>query len=146
VASLPYPAGVRGWLAGKLNPDAPRLELSQALGAFGRPGEGISPLYVFFDVTNTGTREAEITRVYVGVKGEPVYDGPFERDSELPGTLAPGESMKVWARAKALAGGLKQAGYGGRPRARLVVEDAGGNSSEKAFRFRVDDYLRLEDE
>lgn len=139
---------MRGWLARRLNPDAPRLELSQALGAFGRPGEGISPLYVFFDVTNTGAREAEITRVYVGVKGEPrpVYDGPFEKDSELPGTLAPGESMKVWTRAKALAGGLKQAGYGGRPRARLVVEDADGNRSEKAFRFRVDDYLELKDE
>jgi hypothetical protein len=28
----------------------------------------------------------------------------------------------------------------------LVVEDASGDRSEKVFRFRVDEYLRLKDE
>jgi hypothetical protein len=37
-------------------------------------------------------------------------------------------------------------GHGGRPRVRLVVEDASGNRREKAFRFRVDEYLELKDE
>jgi hypothetical protein len=29
---------------------------------------------------------------------------------------------------------------------RLVVEDAHGNRSERAFKFRVDEYLQLKDE
>jgi hypothetical protein len=126
----------------------PSLRLSQSLGAFAGPEGGISPLHVFFEVANTGKEEVEISRVYVSAKGgpEPVYEGPFEGDHAPPFTLAPGESSRFHARAKALAGDLKGAGYGGSPRIRLVVEDARGNRRERSFKFRVDDYLRLKDE
>lgn len=126
----------------------PDLRLSQSLGAFAGPEGAISPLHVFFEVTNTGSEEVEVDRVYVSAKGEPqpVYEGPFGGDHALPFTLAPGESSRFHARAKALAGDLKEAGYGNRPRVSLVVENAAGNRSEKFFRFRVDEYLRLKDE
>jgi hypothetical protein len=140
---------VAGWLrrafGGRGGPD---LRLSQSLGAFARPGGDISPLQVFFGVTNAGAEEVEIARVYVAAKGEsrPVYEGPFDGDHALPFTLARRESSRFHARAKALAGALRRAGHGGRPRVRLVVEDASGNSAEIAFRFRVDEYLQLKDE
>jgi hypothetical protein len=138
---------VAGWLRRAFG-GGPDLRLSQSLGAFARPEADISPLYVFFDVTNAGAEEVEIARVYVSAKGGsgPVYEGPFEGDHALPFTLAPGESSRFHARAKALAGALKRAGHGGRPRVRLVVEDAHGNRSERAFKFRVDEYLQLKDE
>ena len=126
----------------------PDLRLSQSLGAFAGPGGGISPLHVFFEVTNADSEEVDIVRVYVAAKGDtrPVYEGPFGGDHALPFALAPGESSRFHARAKALAGALKEAGHGGRPRARLVVEDASGSRREKAFRFRVDEYLELKDD
>lgn len=126
----------------------PNLRISQSLGAFAGPEGNISPLHVFFEVTNTGAEAVEVARVYVSAKGEPrpVYEGPFEGDHTLPFTLAPGESSRFHTRAKALAGGLKEAGHGNRPRVSLVVEDASGTHSEKVFRFRVDEYLRLKDE
>ena len=126
----------------------PDLRLSQSLGAFAGPGGEISPLHVFFEATNAGSEEVEIVRVYVSAKGDtrPVYEGPFGGDHALPFALAPGQSSRFHARAKALAGALKEAGHGGRPRARLVVEDASGSRREKAFRFRVDEYLELKDE
>ncbi|MBA3794144.1 MAG: hypothetical protein H0X19_08415 [Rubrobacter sp.] len=126
--------------------DEPNLRLSQSLGAFAGPGESISPLYVFFGVTNTGAEDIEVARVYVSTGGEPVYEGPFEGDHALPFTLAPGESSRFHTRAKTLAGYLKNAGHDGRARVRLVVEDALGRRREKAFRFRVEEYLRLKDE
>ncbi len=138
-----------GWLRrGFGERGGPDLRISQSLGAFARPGEGISPLYVFFGVTNAGAEEVEIARVYVSAKGgpRPVYEGPFGGDHALPFTLATGESSRFHTRAKALAGGLKEAGHDGRPRVRFVVEDASGRRSEKVFRFRVDEYLRLKDE
>jgi hypothetical protein len=126
----------------------PDLRLSQSLGAFADAGGNISPLHVFFEATNAGSEEVEVVRVYVAAKGDarPVYEGPFGGDHALPFALAPGESSRFHARAKALAGELKEAGHGGRPRVRLVVEDAAGNRREKAFRFRVDEYLELKDE
>jgi hypothetical protein len=126
----------------------PDLRLSQSLGAFARPEGDISPLHVFFGVTNAGAEGVEVARVYVCAGGgsRAVYEGPFEGDHALPFTIAPGESSRFHARAKALAGALKRAGHGGRPRVRLVVEDASGNRSEKAFKFRVDEYLSLKDE
>ena len=126
----------------------PDLRLSQSLGAFAGPGGDISPLHVFFEATNAGSEEVEIVRVFVAAKGDarPVYEGPFGGDHALPFTLAPGDSSRFHARAKALAGALKRAGHGGRPRVRLVVEDASENRREKAFRFRVDEYLELKDE
>ena len=126
----------------------PNLRLSQSLGAFAGPGGDISPLHVFFEVTNADSEEVKIVRVYVAAKGDTrtVYEGPFGGDHALPFTLAPGESSRFHARAKALASDLKDAGHGGRPRVRLVVEDASGNRREKAFRFRVDEYLELKDE
>ncbi len=124
------------------------LRLSQSLGAFAGPGGDISPLHVFFEATNAGSEAVEVVRVFVAAKGDarPVYGGPFGGDHALPFTLAPGESSHFHARAKALAGTLKRAGHGGRARARLVVEDASGNRREKAFKFRVDEYLELKDE
>ena len=126
----------------------PDLRLSQSLGAFAGPGGDNSPLHVFFEAANAGSEEVEVVRVYVSAKGDPrpVYEGPFGGDHALPFTLAPGESSRFHARAKALAGNLKRAGHGGRPRVRLVVEDASGNRREKAFRLRVDEYLDLKDE
>lgn len=126
----------------------PDLRLSQSLGAFAGPEGNISPLHVFFEVTNAGAETVEVASVYVSARGDPrpVYEGPFGGDHALPFTLAPGESSRFHARAKALAGDLKEAGYEGRPHVSLVVEDASGNRSEKVFRFRVDEYLRLKDE
>ena len=124
----------------------PDLRLSQSLGAFAGPGESISPLHVFFGVTNAGTEDVEVTRVYVAAGGEPVYEGPFGGDHTLPFTLAPGESSRFHARARALAKDLEEAGNDGHPRVRLVVEDALGGRREKVFTFRVDEYLQLKDE
>jgi hypothetical protein len=126
----------------------PNLRLSQSLGAFAGPEGEISPLHVFFGVTNEGSEAAEVARVYVSARGEqrPIFEGPFAGDHALPFTLAPGESSRFHARAKTLANDLKKAGHGGRPRVSLVVEDASGNRSEKAFVFRVDEYLQLKDE
>ena len=129
--------------------DRPRLEISQSLGAFARAGgESISPLHVFFEVTNKGTRPAEISHLHVAARRDPrpVYDGPFDGDAGLPHRLGPGQSVRFWTRAKTLAGVLKRAGHDGRPRVRFVVRTATGDTHEKIFRFRVDDYLRLKDE
>lgn len=138
-------AWLRRAFGGRGGPD---LRLSQSLGAFAGPEGNISPLHAFFEVTNAGDEEVEVARVYVSAKGEPrpVYEGPFAGDHALPFTLAPGESSRFHARAKALARDLKEAGHDGRPRVRLVVEDASGNRSEKTFVYRVDEYLRLDDE
>ena len=138
---------MRDWFAHRLGGKRPRLVVSQSLGAFARPGD-ISPLYVFFEVTNDGPREVEIMRIYVAAGGEerPVYEGPFEGDSALPFELAPGESSRFWTRAKTLAAVLKGAGHGGRPRVRFVAEDADGGRAGKVFGFRVDEYLQLKDE
>ena len=126
----------------------PDLHLSQSLGAFAGPGGDISPLHVFFEAANAGSEEVEVARVFVAARGHarPAYEGPFGGDHTLPFTLAPGESSRFHVRAKALAGTLKRAGHGGRPRVRLVVEDASGNRREKPFRFRVDEYLKLKDD
>lgn len=136
-----------GWLRRALG-GGPDLRLSQSLGAFAAPGGDISPLHVFFEVTNTGSEGVEIARVYVSAGGgsRPVYEGPFGGDHALPFTLGPGESSRFHARAKAVAGHLKEAGHGGRPRVRIVVEDGSGNRAEKAFTLRVDEYLELQDE
>lgn len=126
----------------------PRLELGQALGAFPRPGGDISPLFVLFEVRNAGEEDANLSRLYVAPHRERTTafaDAP-EGDRGLPCVLRPGESARFWVRARELAGELKEAGHGGRPRLRLVVEDGSGAVHEKGFRFRVDEYLRLKDE
>lgn len=126
----------------------PHLKIGHSLGAFARPARGdISPLYVFFEASNAGREAVEVRGLHVAPKGgEPVYGGPFEGDQDLPYTLGPGEAARFWMRAKALAKSLEDAGHGGRPWVKLVIEDGLGNSHEKSFRFRVDDYLRLKDE
>lgn len=134
---------MRRAFGGRSGPD---LRLSQSLGAFAGPEGTISPLHVFFRVTNAGAEEVEVARVYVSAKGEPVHEGGFGGDHALPLTLAPGASTRFHARAKALAGDLKRAGHGGRPRVRFVIEDSLGGRHEKVFKFRVDEYLRLKDE
>ncbi len=139
---------MKSWLRRAFGGGGPDLRLSQSLGAFAGPDGNISPLHVFFEVTNAGAEAVEVTRVYLSAKGgpRPVYEGPFEGDHALPFALAPGESSRFHARAKALARVLKDAGHDGRPRVSLVVEDASENRSEKVFRFRVDEYLQLKDE
>ena len=125
----------------------PRLKIDQALGAFPRPEQGdISPLYTFFEITNISPDNAEVSRLHVTPTGaeKAAYDGNFEGDQELPCTLQPGEKARFWVRARTLANALKEAGYPGRPRVRFVVGDGSGNSHEKSFKFRVDEYLRLE--
>jgi hypothetical protein len=126
-----------------------RLRLAQSLGAFRLPSErDISPLYVFFDVENSGRDTVEISHVYVAPKRTPgfLYEGPFETDNTIPGTLRPGETARFWVRAKTLARALKAAGYGGRPRLALVAEDDSGEVHRTTFEFRTDEYLALKDE
>ncbi len=136
-----------GWLRRAFGGEGePDLRLSQSLGAFAGPGESISPLYVFFEVTNAGAGDVEVARIYVSARGEPVYEGPFGGDHTLPFTLAHGRSSRFHTRAKTLAGALKSAGHSGRPQVSLVVEDALGGRREKVFKFRVDEYLQLRDE
>lgn len=125
-----------------------RLKLGQSLGAFTSPDGDISPLYVFFEVTNAGDEEIEVSHVRIGLKGGEALDLEelLEGESQPPFTLGAGESVRLQARAKDLARELRDAGYGGSPRVRLLVEDFEGNLQEKRFRFRVDEYLRLKDE
>ncbi len=132
-------------LAGKTKP---RLKLAQSLGAFTRPEQGdISPLYVFFEVTNAGRESAKVTRIYASPKGGgPAHDEPLEGDQSPPLTMEPGDTVRFWTRARTLARSLEEAGHTGRPRLRLVVEDELGNVHEKRFTFRVDEYARLRDE
>lgn len=125
------------------------LRLAQYLGAFPLPEErDISPLYVFFDVENVGRDDVGISRLHVAPRGAlgAVYEGPFETSGTLPGTLRPGETARFWVRAKTLAAALKEAGYGGRPRVELAVEDDLGNLHRTTFKLRVDEYLQLKDE
>jgi hypothetical protein len=126
----------------------PDLRLSQSLGAFAGPGGDISPLHVFFEATNAGSEEVEIVRVLRLCKRRYAarLRGAFRRGSRPALHAGARGILPFHARAKALAGALKEAGHGGRPRVRLVVEDASGNRREKAFRFRVDEYLELKDE
>jgi hypothetical protein len=136
------------WLRSRVR-GGPRLKISQSLGAFSRPGEGdISPLHVFFDVTNAGPHRVEVVSLRVAPRGSfrSAYEGPFGGDKDLPCALDPGESARFWTLAKKLAASLEEAGHGGSPRVRFVVEDADGNRFDKAFKFRVDEYLRLKDE
>ncbi len=126
----------------------PRLDLGQSLGAFTAPREGISPLYVFFEVANTSGEEVSVVRVRIGTRGGErlEIEDLLEGEREPPFTLGAGESVRLHLRAKALARRLKEAGYGGRPRVGLLVEDSEGNVWEKRFRFRVEEYLELKDE
>ena len=137
---------LRGPAAG--DSGVPRLNLGQSLGAFPRPGGDISPLFVLFDVTNAGEEEVEITRLYVraGKDFDRSLNENLGGEKPLPVVLAAGEGTRFWFRAKVLAGALKNSGYGGRPKVRLVVADTSGNECSKSFRFRVDDYLALKDE
>ena len=75
-----------------------------------------------------------------------MYEGPFEKEQDLPCTLRRGEAVRVWVRAKTLSRVLKEAGHGGHAQVKLVVEDRLGNHHEEGFRFRVEEYLHLKDE
>ena len=90
----------------------------------------------------------EITRLYVraGKDFDRSLNENLGGEKPLPVVLAAGEETRFWFRAKVLAGALKNSGYGGRPKIRLVVADTSGNECGKSFRFRVDDYLALKDE
>lgn len=122
------------------------LELSQSLGAFPLPGGGISPLHVVFTVTNAGRGATSLDRAYVTAESDGAPTVPLpEGDRALPATLGPGETAKLWLRAKPLARSMKEAGIGGRPRLRFVVEGDSGVHG-LTFGFKVDEYLRLKDE
>lgn len=125
--------------------DKPRLKLSQSLGAFAEPG-GPSPLFVFLFATNVGETDIELRAAYVEPKGGERLDLAGLLGEGLPRTLGPGEEVRLQVRAKGLAGLLKERGYGGRPKVKLVVEDASGNTYDEEFRVRVDEYLQLKDE
>jgi hypothetical protein len=137
---------MRAWFGRRSK--GPRLELVQSLGAFPLPGGDISPLFVVFEVGNTGDSAVELRRLYVRLRGGELLDltDTMEGERELPFTLKPGERVRFWVRAKALSRRIRDAGYGGRPRVELVVEDALRNTYEKRFRLRVDEYLSLKDE
>jgi len=127
--------------------EGPRLRISQSLGAFRLPGGDVSPLYVLFTVSNPGPE----TVTLAGARVLPSRgDGPVvplaEGDRSMPGSLEPGESAKLWVRAKVLAKAMEDAGYGGRPRLVFVVEEDRGALHRKTFPFRVDEYLRLKDD
>lgn len=130
----------------------PRLELGQSLGAFARTDGDISPLFVFFEVANVGDEIASVAAVRVSPKGAPdtvlanTREGGLEGDIHLPHPLAPGETARFRVLAKALAGTARDAGYGGRPRLEVIVEEADGTVHRKSFGFRVDEYLQLKDE
>lgn len=140
---------MRAWFRGG---GGPRLELGQSLGAFARPDGGISPLFVFFEVANVGEEAASVAAVRVSRKGDPdtvladARDGSLEGDLSFPHTLAPGESARFRVPAKILAHKVRAAGCGGRPKLKVIVQEAGGTVYGESFRFRVEEYLRLKDE
>ena len=131
-----YPIPVGTWL--RRRSDRSRLRLAWSLGAFTQEGD-ISPLYVFFEVIDTGQSDVELTRLYVAPKGDrrPVYEGPFEEERDLPYSLRCGDAVRFWVRAKTLARILKEAGYGGRPPGKLVVGGGGGTHHEESVCFPV---------
>lgn len=125
-----------------------RLRISHSLGAFPRPGGGISALFVVFRITNTGREDAGISNLSVAPKtgGEP-STSVREGDPTLPFTLQPGESARFWVRARGLAEQLEDAGHaGGRVRVVISATDDLGGIHRETFGLRVDEYLRLKDE
>ena len=126
-----------------------RLKLWWSLGAFAdrRTGD-ISPLYVFFDALNAGEDEAEIVGLLVELKGGRRLDltGDLEGKQDLPCVVAPGETARFSVRAKTLAARIRDEGHSGRPRVKLIAQDALGDDHAKRFRLRVDEYLALKDE
>ncbi len=124
-----------------------KLRLSQSLGAFRTSDGDISPLFVFFEVENESGGAVEVVRLRVVPRGGsgPVADGEIEGEG-LPLSLPPGGSIRFQVRAKTLARALKDAGYGGTPKATLIVEDGEDEEYSKAFKLRVDEYLALKDE
>lgn len=121
--------------------------MSHSLGAFRKPDGDISPLFVFFEVANEGEGAVELTSLRVAPKADEgsVADAEIEGEN-LPFSISPRESSRFRVRAKSLARAMKDAGHGGAPKVRLVVEDGRGNEHSKTFKFRVDEYLELKDE
>jgi hypothetical protein len=105
-------------------------------------------LYVIFEVANEGREEIELSRAYVTLRGDrqAVLVEDLEGERTPPTTLAPHDSLRLWRRARELAGRLDAAGHGGTPRLVFVVEDGAGRSYEHSFRFRARQYLDLRDE
>lgn len=104
-------------------------------------------MFIFFTLANVGESDTTIAELHVESKdGSPVPFGKLMGEKYLPYTLTSGEEIRFWVRAKELARALKDEGYDGRPRVKLVVAVAGGDRYEKRFRFRVDEYLALKDE
>jgi hypothetical protein len=90
----------------------------------------------------------EILRLSVELRGGSRLDlaDDLEGEQAPPLTVEPGTTIRFRVRAKALAARVKDGGETGRPRVKLVVEDAAGSEHTKRFRFRVDEYLLLKDE
>ncbi len=97
---------------------------------------------------NAGETEAEVVRLFVELKGGRRLDlaGDLEGEGTLPSVVAPGETVRFHVRAKTLAAKIRDEGQTGRPRVKVIVEDALGDDHAKRFRFRVDEYLLLKDE
>ncbi len=125
----------------------PRLKVDQSLGAFPRAGGDISPLFVIFRTENRGPEEVEVTGLSIELDGGRYLEltDVLGGERELPCGLQPGEAVAFWTGARGLAETLAEESYGGRPRLRLLVADGLGGVHPKSFRFRVDEYLELED-
>lgn len=138
------------------NRDGSRLRLEQSLGAFPVGNGDISPLYVLFGVSNLGSAAAVVEKVYLRAGRETALDlsghlgGDGVSDGKSgggpPRSILPGESATLWLRARDLAGKLKDAGYAGTPKLRLLVLDSEGGEHTTTFKLRVDEYLQLRDE
>lgn len=125
----------------------PRLKVDQSLGAFPRAGGDISPLFVIFRTENRGPEEVEVTGLSIELAGGRRLDlaNSLGGERELPCQLQPGEAAAFWTGGRGLAESLAHEGYGGRPRLNLLVSDTLGGEHRKSFRFRMDEYLDLED-
>jgi hypothetical protein len=85
-------------------------------------------LFIFFTVANMGESDTTIAELRVESKGgSPVPFGKLKGEKYLPYTLTSGEEIRFWVRAKKLARALKDEGYDGRPRVKLVVVGTSGD-------------------
>lgn len=125
------------------------MRLEQSLGAFPVGNGDISPLYVLFGVSNAGDDAVVAERVCLRAGHDTVLDLTGDLggdDGGLPREIPPGGAATLWLRARDLAGKLRDAGYVGTPKLKLLVLDSGGGEHTTTFKLRVDEYLQLKDD